>query len=137
MTDTTSGQLLTAELRRFFRIGTRTRRHRESPFGGTDDLDARMVEEIKLSATIPGPGGPDDALLRPGWAAVLSHRVHYLGYRVDPTLRRHVELMTAWQFSALLGRMLDAGATNVGEGERFFRQMARELHQASTGGGTP
>jgi hypothetical protein len=39
--------------------------------------------------------------------------------------------MTAWQFADMLGRMVDAGVTCTGDGERFFAQMARELHAAS------
>jgi hypothetical protein len=56
----------------------------------------------------------------------MSYRKHYDGYRMDPALRRHISEMSAWQFAALLGRMVDAGVANTGDGERFFAAMARE-----------
>lgn len=127
----TAGQQLTAELRRYFRIGTRTRRYRKSPWGGRDDLHASMIREIEAVCSFPN-GSPRDGLLKPGWPAVLSYEKHYLGYRMNGLLRRHIELMSPWQFSALLGRMVDAGVSNVGEGEQFFREMAREMARQTT-----
>lgn len=125
-----NGQALTAELRRYFRIGTRTRRYRQAPDGGVDDLHNNMIREIEATC-MHGPAFPRAAVLQAGWAAVLSYEKHYLGYRMNPLLRRHIELMSPWRFSAMLGDMVDAGVSNVGEGERFFRLMALQL--AETG----
>ena len=127
----TDGQAVTAELRRYFRIGTRTRRYRTSPVGGRDDLHARMIEEIE-AVCVYGPGFPRAAALKPARGAALSYEKHYLDYRMNPLLRRHIELMSPWRFSALLGEMVDAGVTNVGQGEQFFREMARKLAAAGT-----
>jgi len=127
----TDGQALAAELRRYFRISTRTRRYRKSPVGGRDDLHSRMIEEIE-AVCVHGPAFPRAMALKPGWGAVLSYQKHYLDYRMDPLLRRHIELMSPWRFSALLGEMVDAGVTNVGQGERFFREMGRQPAAAGT-----
>jgi len=39
--------------------------------------------------------------------------------------------MSAWQFAALLGEMVDAGVTCTGDGERFFADMNRTNRQAA------
>lgn len=131
---TTAGQRLTAELRRYFRIGPRSRRYRTVQRWGRQDLHREITEAIEMACTQPlgfYTQHATDALM-PGWPALLSHQKHYDGYRMSPTLRRHIELMSPWQFSALLGRMVDAGVTNVGEGERFYSAMAAELHAATS-----
>jgi hypothetical protein len=38
--------------------------------------------------------------------------------------------MSAYQFAALLGRMVDAGVTTTGDGEAFFTAMARDIRSA-------
>ncbi|MFY1595579.1 hypothetical protein [Micromonospora sp. WMMD737] len=122
-TASTPGQGLTAELRRYFRIGTRTPRYRRSPVGGREDLHTAMVREIEFVCT-HGETHSRAAALKAGWGAALSYEKHYEGYRIDPVLRREIELLSPYRFAALLGRMVDAGVTNTGEGERFFREMS-------------
>ena len=39
--------------------------------------------------------------------------------------------MSAWNFAALLGQMVDAGVTCTGDGERFFADMARTMRSAA------
>ena len=125
---TTAGQQLTATLRRYFSVGPRTRRFRK-----TNDLHRDMIEAICYAATLPGYyTGNTQQDLRAGWAAYLSYNKHIAGYRVDGALISHINGLTPWHFAALLGRMADAGITNVGEGETFFNNMARQLHTANT-----
>jgi hypothetical protein len=122
----TAGQELTAALRRYFTVGTRTRRHRTDGNGYRQDLHAEMIEGIMNAAQFPGYycAGTQEAL-HAGFGAALAYDKHVYGYRIDGTLRQTITSMSPWQFAGLLGRMVDAGVTNTGEGERFFAGMAR------------
>ena len=125
-TDRTAGQALTAELRRYFSIGPRTGRYRRGPYGG--DLHVKMIEALTYAATLDGYfAQPYEDLLRPGFGAALAYDKHIRGYRADGTVIAKIGAMTAWEFSALLGAMVDAGVTCTGEGERYFATMRREL----------
>lgn len=129
MAEVTKGQALTVALRRYFSIGTRTRRYRKSPWGKhLDDLHKDMIEALITAAQYPGSYAEttNDALSA-GFGAALSYGKHVEGYRIDGVLARHISEMSAWQFSALLGQMLDAGVTCTGDGERFFSALARKV----------
>jgi hypothetical protein len=129
----TAGQSLTAALRRYFSIGPRTRRYRKSPFGShLVDLHAEMIEAIEQAACYPGSFAPatNDALSG-AYGVALSYEKHVGGYRIDGTLRYHISEMSPWQFSALLGQMVDAGVETTGAGERFFSEMARTVRIAA------
>ena len=122
----TAGQRLADELRANFRVGTRTRRYGKA-FGVRTDLHAAMIEAIRNANNYPGYYGPERTeAFAPGYAVAIAYDKHVAGYRIDPILHRHISEMSAYQFAALLGRMVDAGVTNTGEGERFFAEMARE-----------
>lgn len=122
----TSGQELTAELRRYFSVGTRTRRRRKDADGCRRDLHADMIEAIRFAATQPGYYGErTKKALAPGFGTALAYEKHVKGYRIPGVLAQRINAMTAWQFAGLLGRMVDAGVTNTGEGERFFAEMSR------------
>lgn len=123
----TTGQALADELRRYFRIGTRTRRYR-TVSGYRTDLHADMIEALHFAATMPGYYSENTHnLLRPGFGAHLSWAKHVDGHRINSVLRWRLGEMTPYQLAGLLGRMVDAGVTNAGEGERFFRQVAHEV----------
>jgi len=130
-TQATAGQELTATLRRYFSVGTRTRRYRMDEYGRRD-LHAAMIEAIENAAQYPGyySERTQDAL-HAGFGAALSYRKHVDGYRIDGTLRFAISEMSAWQFAALLGEMVDAGVTCTGDGERFFADMNRTNRQAA------
>ena len=121
-TQSTAGQDLTATLRRYFSVGPRTRRYR-----ARRDMHAEMVEAITNAAQYPGyyTGRTQDAL-HAGFGAALAYEKHVRGYRISGTLAQRINKMSAWQFAALLGRMVDAGVTTTGAGERFFSEMSRE-----------
>ncbi|MFJ1539245.1 hypothetical protein ACIODS_11950 [Micromonospora chalcea] len=117
----TTGQELAAELRRYFKIGTRTRRYRN----GTD-LHADMLEAIKTVAHYPGCYSErTEKPLRAAFGAFLAYNKHVDGYRIDGTLHRRITELSPYQFAAFLGRMVDAGVTNPGEGERYFADLTR------------
>jgi hypothetical protein len=124
-TTTTAGQELTAALRRYFSVGTRTRRYRKSN-GYRADLHRDMIEAIMNAAQFPGYfcEGTQNALSA-GFGTALSYEKHVSGYRVSGTLAYRINSMSPWQFAALLGRMVDAGVTCTGDGERFFSEMAK------------
>lgn len=122
----TAGQELTATLRRYFHIGPRTRKGRNG-----DNLHADMLQNIAYAATEPGYFTPTtEAALRAGWVAYLSYQKHIAGYRVDGNLIFHITSLSPWHFAAFLGAIVDAGISNVGEAERYFNQMARDIRSA-------
>lgn len=121
MSNSTPGQALASELRRYFSIGHNTRR-----FRGGEDLRERVITEISHAATMPGYFTErTQGILRTGFAVALAYEKHVNGYRISGQLHHRITSMTTWQFTALLGQMLDAGVTNNGEGERFFAAMGR------------
>ena len=127
----TEGQQLTATLRRYFSIGTRTRRYRTDKWGRSD-LHREMCEAVMYAAQCPGYySEATEAAFRPGFGTALSYGTHVMGYRIDGTLACHINGMSAWRFSSLLGEMVDAGVTCTGDGERFFAEMNRAMRQAA------
>lgn len=115
----TKGQELAATLRKSFRINTRSRIRRDGM-----DLRAEMLDAIRNASYYPGYYGPEmTATYRTAIGAVQSYDKHVDGYRIDGQLRYRITSMSPWEFAGLLGHMVDAGVTNVGEGERFFQQM--------------
>lgn len=115
----TEGQRFAKEMRRYFGIGTCTRRRRKGL-----DLHAEVVEAILNAVRYDGFYSPvQQEAWRVASGAAASYQKHILGHRVRPNVRLHVDGLTAYQFCALLGRMVDAGVTNVGQGEDFFQQM--------------
>lgn len=122
----TAGQILTAALRKNFGIGTRTSRYGKV-FGHRTDLHTAMVEAIENAVQLPGYYGPEKTeVFRTAWGAAMSYRKHVGGYRIDGVLAMRINALSAYQFAALLGRMVDAGVATTGDGERFFADMARE-----------
>jgi hypothetical protein len=129
---TTAGQELTAALRRYFSLGTRTRRYRTDRNHLRCDLHADMIEAIQYAATMPGYFVErTENALRTGFGAALAYEKHVQGYRISGTLAREINEMSAWNFAALLGQMVDAGVETTGAGERFFSEMTRTMRQAA------
>lgn len=126
----TAGQLLADTLRANFRVGTRTRRYGKI-FGHRADLHIEMVEAIENAVQLPGYYSPEKTdILRSAWGAAMSYRKHVGGYRIDGVLASHINGLSAYQFAALLGRMVDAGVETTGAGEMFFQTMSREIRSA-------
>ncbi len=128
MTTKTAGQTLADTLRANFNIGTRTSRYGKV-FGHRTDLHNAMIEAIENAVHYPGYYNDEKtAVLHAAWGAAMSYRKHVNGYRIDGTLAYRINSLSAYQFAALLGRMVDAGVTTTGDGERFFSDMARQTH---------
>lgn len=127
-TTATAGQQLTAALRYYFSIGTRTRRYRTRD-GYRQDLHTSMIEALTNAAQYDGYFSEAiQTALRPGSGTARSYDKHVGGYRIDGTLAYEINKMSAWQFSALLGQMVDAGVQTTGDGERYFADMARKFY---------
>lgn len=127
-TMSTPGQQLTAELRRRFHVGPRTRCYRNRL-----DLHRDMIEAIYNATAYPGYYGEDATrILGAAWGTYLAYTKHVNGYRIDGTLRLWITSLSPYRFAALLGRMVDAGVTNTGAGETFFADLAREVRKQNT-----
>lgn len=119
----TTGQQLTTSLRKSFKIGPRTRDRRDGV-----SLKRDMLDSIRNAISYEGFHGPErTALCRAAAGALYSYEKHVDGYRIDGELRAHIVGMTPYRFAAFLGEMVDAGVTNVGEGEQFLARMARQV----------
>lgn len=120
----TKGQQFAKDMRKNHGIGTRTRRRRLGR-----DLHAEILESIRNAVYYPGYYSEQrEAIFRDAFAAQLSYDKHIAGYRVDGMLIAHVNAMTPWQFCNLLGDMIDAEISNVGEGEQFFSDLRSRLN---------
>ncbi|MFF5445510.1 hypothetical protein [Streptomyces sp. NPDC012888] len=119
----TRGQQFAKTMRYTLSIGTRTRRHTAGR-----DLHAEILDAINETNLYPGCRNEEtEAIFRTALAAYWSHQKHIAGYRVDCRLVAHINAMSPWQFCNLLGRMIDADITNVGEGELFYAELRTEL----------
>ncbi|MDQ1051907.1 hypothetical protein [Streptomyces sp. V4I2] len=88
------------------------------------DLHVEIAEAVKRSAFEPGWHTPErQTVFHTAFNAWASYDAHILGYRVSGTVVCHVTGLSPWQLCQLFGEMIDAGITNVGQGERFFNQM--------------
>ncbi|GGM27587.1 hypothetical protein GCM10011608_10510 [Micromonospora sonchi] len=119
----TAGQELANTLRRYFKVGTRTRRYRNG-----SDLHEQMLEALQLASQYPGYYSErTEKPLRAGFGVWLAYTKHVGGYRINGVLRRRITEMSPYQFAAFLGRMVDAGVTNAGQGEVFFQRMTHAI----------
>lgn len=121
----TNGQQLADALRKVMHIGPRTRKLRKNPFGGShkENLIEAILEAVITSNRYPGCyAEATTKALSHGWSAVTSWNKHVEGYRIDGAQRAYLTSLSPWQFTALLGQMVDAGIANVGEGERWFAE---------------
>lgn len=120
----TKGQIFAREMRTYHHIGARTRRLRKS-----GDLHAQILECITNATWNAGYYSPArQEAFRAGFGAWMSYDKHIAGYRVDGQLIAHINAMTPWEFCNLLGEMIDAGITNVGQGEEFFNQLPATVY---------
>jgi hypothetical protein len=123
----TKGQNFAREMRAHFHIGARTRRFNSKKW--TEDGHRDVMQAIADANNYPGSTNAErEAIFRTAFAALCSWEKHILGGRADAGLVAHINQMTPYQFVALIGEMVDAGISNVGEGEQFFASMARHLY---------
>lgn len=122
----TKGQIFAREMRTHLHIGARTRRFAKRWIA---DGHRDVMQAIADANNYRGSLNPErEAIFRTAFAALCSWEKHIAGYRTDAALISHINAMTPHQFVSLIGDMIDAGISNVGEGERFFAEMARRLY---------
>lgn len=120
----TKGQQFAKTMRSNLGIGARTRRFRKGV-----DLHAEIIECIRNATYYPGYYTGERAdLFQAAFSAQVSYAKHIAGYRADAAVVAHVNALSPWAFCALLGNMVDAQITNVGEGEQFFSELRAELY---------
>jgi hypothetical protein len=123
----TKGQNFAREMRAHLRIGPRTRRFNSRKW--TEDGHRDVMQAIADANNYPGSTTAErEAIFQTAFAALCSWEKHILGGRADASLVAHINQMTPYQFVALIGEMVDAGISNVGEGEQFFANMARRYY---------
>lgn len=124
----TKGQEFAKSMRKNLGIGTRTRRWGSRIFKGSD-MHRMILDCIAEATHYNGMYSQNrQDLFRAAFPALSSYEKHILNGRADAVLIAQMNSLTPWQLCNLLGEMVDAGITNVGEGERFFSDMARALH---------
>lgn len=123
----TKGQIFAREMRSYLQIGPRTRRFNSQKWQQDGHRDVLTL--IAEANNYPGARNTErEAVFQTAFAALCSWEKHIDGYRADAVLVSHINAMTPHQFCNLLGDMIDAGVSNVGEGEEFFAAMASELY---------
>lgn len=120
----TKGQIFAREMRSYLHIGARTRRFAKR---WNKDGHRDVMQAIADANNYP-MGTGREAAFRTAYSALCSWEKHIDGYRADAVLVSHVNAMTPHQFVGLIADMIDAGISNVGEGERFFAEMARRIY---------
>ncbi|MFK0045558.1 hypothetical protein ACIQU4_15795 [Streptomyces sp. NPDC090741] len=122
----TKGQIFAREMRAYLHIGARTRRFAKR---WTADGHRDVMQAIADANNYCGSLNAErEAIFRTAFSALCSWEKHIDGYRADAALISHINAMTPHQFVSLIGDMIDAGISNVGEGERFFAEMSRRLY---------
>jgi hypothetical protein len=121
----TKGQNFAREMRAHFHIGARTRRFDSKKWQQDGHRD--VMQAIADANNYP-TDSEREAIFRTAFTALCSWEKHIDGCRADARLVAHINSMTPHQFVALIGDMVDAEITNVGQGELFFADMARRLY---------
>lgn len=121
----TKGQQFAKDMRKNLGIGTRTRRFRT----GRTDLHVEILAAIEHAKYDAGWYHQErEELFCEASGAWLSYDAHIASSRAHSTVIAHINSLSPWQFCNLIGEMVDAGITNVGQGERFFAAMASRLY---------
>ena len=122
----TDGQTFAKAICKYMSIGPTTKRYRRIKGSHFDhDLHADILANVEIAATDPKffSSTEQASALALAIAPVRSHRKHVQGCRINGTKIAKIQSLTAWQFVQYLASMIDAGITNVGEAEEFYRKM--------------
>lgn len=124
MTAKTAGQKFTASMVKNLGIGTRTRLRQS--------LREDILEAVRNAVVYPGCYSEQrTADFSAAYTAVSSYHKHIEGGRVDAIVCWYVrEGLSAYQFTKLIGRMVDANVTNMLEAEDFFKSLSIEANAA-------
>jgi hypothetical protein len=113
----TKGQQFTKTITRLNQVGGRTRRYRKGA-----DMFNMMLADVQTAIESPFAFSETSSnALASGWTAVCAYRHHIDGYRARPELCAAVKDLSPYRFAQFLGRMIDAGISNMGEAEQWLR----------------
>jgi len=122
-TEATKGTELTRALRKAHRIGPRTRWNRDGWTAlGNHRLRDDIVDRIDTATLYPGSYSDEVTVVL--WTAVpvLRHWDKYVGgRRINSVQSAVLENISPWEWTALLGEMVDADLSNSAEAEMWFR----------------
>jgi hypothetical protein len=128
----TTGKQFAALVREIFRIGTRTRANRET-YGtkrrtqilisyDRDDLTTDILGYVTETVFERNAQPSEERdIVRAAWGAVCAWEKHIKTGRAGFSQCRYLKSLSPYQFTKLLGEMVDAGITNTGQGEQWFR----------------
>lgn len=115
----TAGAEFAKTIRKSLHIGPRTRTYRDGL-----NLKTEILEAIANANNYPGYySEAKTAVYRSAYMALINYSKHVKGGRVDPMVSYEIQMMSPWQFAGLFADMIDAGVSNTGEGEDYFRRM--------------
>lgn len=124
-----AGQDFTAEIRKIFKIGPRTRWYRKDAYGIALD-HAEIVDRVREDRNYRTASDARLAIWDGARAMLDAYAKFIEGYRIDGVLRCEITTASAYEFTAYLGRMIDSGCTNMGEFEQWFRDEAVRANTA-------
>jgi hypothetical protein len=112
----TKGQEFAKTITRLNQIGGRTRRYRKGA-----DLFNLMLADVQTAIESPFAfSETSTAVLTSGWTAVTAYFHHIDGYRARPEICVAVKDLSPYRFAQFLGRMIDAGISNMYEAEQWL-----------------
>lgn len=120
----TAGQTFARDMRKNLGIGTRTRTNRRGR-----NLAEVILECVDNASQVDGYYTERrQEIFRTATAAVRSYDTHIVSPRFDGNFIADIKALTPWQLCNLLGDMVDAGVTNTGQGEQYFRQLRADRY---------
>lgn len=112
-------QQTATEIRRYFKIGTRTRRYRDGR-----DLHADIFEAIRNESNYPGYYSERTAqALLPATPVMHAWDKFVECGRLPGEQIYELKSLSPWKLTALIERMIADGITNNGEAERWFKGL--------------
>lgn len=114
----TKGQQFVKAITTLHHVGPRTRRYRDDR-----DLFNAILGDVREATIAPFMFSEQRAAaLQAGWTAVNAYYKHIDGGRIDPTKCIAVKSLSPYQFAKFLGRMIDAGISNMLEAEIWLQR---------------
>ena len=114
----TKGQQFVKAITTLHHVGPRTRRYRDHR-----DLIRVMLDDVREAVVAPCMFSEQRAkALQTGYTAVNAYYKHIEGCRISPEKTLAVKALSPYQFAKFLGRMIDAGVSNMFEAELWLQQ---------------
>lgn len=112
----TKGQEFAKTVTSLNQIGARTRRYRKGA-----DMHRAILGDVQMAIEAPFTFSETSAkALTSAWTAVAAYYKHIDGGRARPETCLAVKALSPYRFAQFLGRMIDAGISNMGEAEQWL-----------------